>query len=278
MIRIAFLQLFLFLSFFLNAQINNIAISQKLSMHAAISDNLVDAGAILNNQAAGLAVEGLNYGVFAEKKYLINELNQLVLFVNKNFGKYGFTVIQDYNGFSESYCIQTSLGFSKYIANHSSVGLRFNYFLRHIKGFQKYNSLGSEISLLHQITQDLKTGLILINPHSIFNKKNNPLDHHSFFYKWGLCYDVTAHYCLFLDLMKSEFEKFGIVAGCEYYFNKKAEAMFSFSVQELSYRICFGFHLNKMKIKLESSFHPQLGYTPSIMLLSHFNEKPDPRN
>ena len=124
---------FLVITMLSKAQITNISISQKLSMHAAVSDNVFDAATILSNQSAGLTIEGLNYGILAEKKYLMNELNQLILFATKSYGKNGVTVIQDYNGFSESYSMQTSLGFAKYVSDNTSLGVRFNYFLRHLK-------------------------------------------------------------------------------------------------------------------------------------------------
>ena len=273
MIRLGFMLIFLIFSMDLHAQINNIANSQKLSMHAAVSDNVIDAGIILSNQAAGLAIDGLNYGMLAEKKYLLNELNQIVFFISKNYGKNGMTVIQDYNGFSESYCMQTSFGFTKDISDNTSIGIRFNYFFRHIKGHQNSKSIGGELSLIKQLSKELKTGLIIINPQCIFSKKNNSFYENDFFFKWGLLYDVTKHFYLFLDFIKLQSGQLGIVGGCTYNFNKSVDAMFSFSVHEMSNRLSVGFNLKKMKIKLMSTFHPQLGYSPSIMLLSSLNNK-----
>lgn len=273
MLRIVVFHFFLIFPIILNAQINNIAITQKLSMHTAVSYNINDAGTILSNQAAGLSIDGLNYGMLAEKKYLMNELNQLVFFISKKYGKNGVTVIQDYIGFSESYCVQTTFGFTKYISENTSIGIRFNYFFRHIKGIQNSKSIGGEISLIKQLSKDVKTGLIIINPQSVFRKENNSLKDNEFFYKWGLLYDVSKQFYLFLDLMKPESGQLGIIGGCAYNFNKKIDAIYSFSVHEMSNRFSIGFNLKKMKIKLMSSFHPQLGYSPSIMLLSNLNNK-----
>jgi len=269
MIRIFFLHFFLILSIVLHAQINNIAISQKLSMHSAQSDNINDVTAILSNQAAGLTIEGLNYGILAEKKFLINELNQLVFFASKNYGKNGVTIIQDYNGFFESYCIQTSLGFTKFISDNTSIGSRFNYFFRHIKGNVNSKSISGEISLKQKLTKTLQSGLIIINPQSIFSKKNSDLKGNDFCYKWGLLYDVSKQFYVFLDVFKTDRKQLEIIGGCAYDFNKRLDAMYSFSVKETNYRLCIGFKLNKMKIKLMSSFHSQLGFSPSIMLLSN---------
>lgn len=275
MIRVVFLQFFLMWSIVLHAQLNNIVISQKLSMHSAVSNNIVDATSLLSNQAAGLAIEGLNYGVIAEKKYLLSELNQLIFFASKNYGKNAVTIIQDYSGFSESYCMQTSFGFTKYISDNTSLGLRFNYLLRHIKGNFNSKSIGGEISLKQKLTKDLQTGLILINPQSIFSKKNSQLSGNEYCYKWGLLYDVSKQFYVFLDFIKTEREQLGIIGGCKYNFIKGVDAMYSFSVQEMSNRFSIGFNLNRMKIKLMSSFHPQLGYSPSLMLLSNLNSKID---
>jgi hypothetical protein len=262
-------------SIVLHAQLNNIVISQKLSMHSAVSNNIVDATSLLSNQAAGLAIEGLNYGVIAEKKYLLSELNQLIFFVSKNYGKNAVTIIQDYNGFSESYCMQTSFGFTKYISDNTSLGLRFNYLLRHIKGNFNSRSIGGEISLKQKLTKDLQTGLILINPQSIFSKKNSQLSGNEYCFKWGLLYDVSKQFYVFLDFIKTEREQLGIIGGCKYNFIKGVDAMYSFSVHEMNNRLSIGFNLNKMKIKLMSSFHPQLGYSPSLILLSNLNSKID---
>jgi hypothetical protein len=262
-------------SIVLHAQLNNIVISQKLSMHSAVSNNVVDATSLLSNQAAGLTIEGLNYGVIAEKKYLLSELNQLIFFASKNYGKNAVTIIQDYNGFSESYCMQTSFGFTKYISDNTSLGLRFNYLLRHIKGNFNGKSIGGEISLKQKLTKDLQTGLILINPQSIFSKKNSQLSGNEYCYKWGLLYDVSKQFYVFLDFIKTEREQLGIIGGCKYNFIKGVDAMYSFSVHEMNNRLSIGFNLNKMKIKLMSSFHPQLGYSPSLILLSNLNSKID---
>ncbi len=273
MIRIIFSSIFLMFSIVLHAQINNIAISQKLSIHTAPSDNINDITAILSNQAAGLTIEGLNYGILAEKKFMINELNQLVFFASKNYGKNAATIIQDYNGFPESYCMQTSLGYTKYVSDNTSLGVRFNYLLRHIKGNINSKSIGGEISLKQKLAKDLQTGLIIINPQSFFSKKNFKLTDNECCYKWGLLYDVSKQFYVFLDFIKPEEKKLGIVSGCAYSFNKKVEAMYSFSANEMSNRLSFGFNLNKMKIKLMSSFHPELGMSTSIMLLSNMSSK-----
>lgn len=273
MIRIVFFHIFLIFPIVLNAQINNIAISQKLSMHSAVSDNSIDAIAILSNQAAALSIDGLNYGMLAEKKYLTNELNQMIFFISKKYSKNGVTIIQDYNGFSESYCMQTSFGFTKYISDNTSLGLRFNYLFRHIKGNQNSKFIGSEISLKKQLSKYVKTGLVIINPQSVFSKENNSFNETNFYFKWGFLYDVSKQFYLFLDLMKPERGQLGLVGGCTYSFNKKVDAMYSFSFQEMSNRLSLGFNIKKMKIKLMNSFHPQLGYSPSIMLLSNLNNK-----
>lgn len=271
--RMVNIYLFLAITMLSKAQITNISISQKLSMHAAVSDNFFDAATILSNQSAGLTIEGLNYGILAEKKYLMNELNQLILFATKSYGKNGVTVIQDYNGFSESYSMQTSLGFAKYVSDNTSLGVRFNYFLRHLKGNPNTKSIGGEISIKQKISNYLQSGLIIINPQRFFSKKNNNLPDNESCFKWGLLYDVSKQFYLFIDVIKPEMERIGIVGGCAYNFNKRVDAMFSFSVQEMSNRFCIGFNLSKMKIKLMSSFHPQLGYSPSIMLLSNLYSK-----
>jgi hypothetical protein len=273
MIRVIFLHFFLIWSIVLHAQLNNIAISQKLTLHAAVSDNIIDATSIISNQAAGLTIEGLNYGVIAEKKYLMSELNQLIFFGSKNYGKNAVTIIQDYNGFTESYSMQTTLGFTKYISDNTSLGLRFNYMLSHIKGNLNSNSIGGEISLKHKLTKDLQTGLIIINPQYIFSKKNNHLADNKYCYKWGLLYDVSKQFYLFIDFIKTDLEQLGIIGGCTYNFNKIVDATYSISVHEMSNRFSIGFKLKKMKIKLMNSFHPQLGYSPSITLLSNLNNK-----
>lgn len=271
--RMIIFYFFLAIAIFSKAQINNIAISQKLSMHAAVSNNVFDAAAILSNQSAGITIKGMNYGILAEKKYLMNELNQMVFFITKSYGNNGVTVIQDYNGFPESYCLQTSFGFAKHISDFTSLGVRFNYFFRHIEGILNTKSIGGEISIKQKISNDLQTGLIVINPQRYFSKKNNLLKGDESCYKWGLLYDVSKQFYLFIDLIKPEKEQIGIVSGCSYNLNKRVDAMFSFSVQEMTNRFCIGLNLNQMKIKLMSSFHPQLGYSPSIMLLSNMNRK-----
>jgi hypothetical protein len=273
MLRIGFSYFFLFFSASLDAQINNISYSQKLSMQAAVSENNIDATAILSNQAARYSKDELNYGLFSEKKYLMNELNQLVFFLNKNNGKSGITIIQDYNGFSECYTMQSSFGFSKTISNNTSIGLRINYFFRHIKDNQKSQSLGSEISFIHKLSKEINTGLIIVNPQNVFIKSNVRFSENEVLFKWGLLYDVSKQFNVFLDLMKSDIETVGIVAGCSYSFNKRVDVKYSFSVQEMSNRLTIGFDFNKMKIKLMNSFHPQLGYFPSFMLLSNLNKK-----
>jgi hypothetical protein len=169
--------------------------------------------------------------------------------------------------------MQTSLGFTKFISENTSVGLRFNYLIRHLKGSQNNNSIGAEISLKYKITKGLQSGLNIINPQGFFYKENDGVFKNESCFKWGLLYDVSKQFYVFLDLLKPENSQYGIVGGCSYNFNKSVDAMYSFSLNEMSNRLCIGFYLNKLKVKLMSSFHPQLGYSPSIMLLSNLNRK-----
>lgn len=264
---------FLSLCFKSKAQLTNISISQKLCLHTANSENNIDASSILSNQAVGISVDEFQYGMLAEKKYLMNELNQLVFFVGKKYGKNHYTLIQDYIGFSESYSMQTCLGFTKFISENTSIGVRFNCSFMHMKGKLNSSIIGGEISLKQKLTKTLQAGLIIINPHGFFYKQNEGHLKHENSFKWGLLYDISKQFYAFFDLIKSENSSIEIVGGCSYNFNKRVDAMYSFSINEMSNRLCIGFNLNKMKLKLMSSFHPQLGYSPSIMLLSNLNEK-----
>jgi len=255
------------------AQINSFAYNYKLGSPAASTEKHPDLFVLLGNQATALEIKGLCFGVMAEKKFMLNELNRSLFFLSKTKGKNNISFLLHYSGFAASNIIQADFGITKKLTPQTDLGLRLNVIFSHINGYKNIISQGGEISISHQFSDKLHFGLLIVNPHQLFPGKSVELNGMGCLYKWGILYEFSSQCYLFTDMMKAVGNQADVIMGMAYQFNKKIESKYSFSFRDMSCSLSLGFQLQKVNVCVAGTFHSQLGFYPSVMLSSFQNKK-----
>ena len=226
-----------------------------------------DVFSISGNQASLQQFKKSSAGIYCEKKYFLNELNNIMIAtaLKTKAGNIGF--IFNYNGFSDFNEYKIGILYSKKINEKIDIGIQFNYFLQNIKNYGSENALSADISLMFHLTPEVNSGIQVINPVSSI-LKNQERKKLPYIIKYGLGYDVSNECFIGIDFIKEENKKIDFISGIQYQVKEKVFLKFGLNIASMNSSFAVGFGLNKIKVDLSVSFHPQLGVTPGLSLCS----------
>ncbi|HSR40418.1 MAG TPA: hypothetical protein VLL95_16025, partial [Phnomibacter sp.] len=94
-------------------------------------------------------------------------------------------------------------------------------------------------------------------------------------YSFGMGMDVSEKLFTGIDLIKEENQKADIQAGFHYSFLPQFFVRAGFATLITNYFFAFGFKMPAFRIDLSGSYHPQLGWSPGILLLAQFGKAKD---
>ena len=142
----------LLIAFHASAQV----IRQPLSIHytglGAYSKNFVDIFSSTANQASLAQVKSAGFGVYGERRYLLEELNQFsaIVAIPSSGGTFAFQ--GDYYGFTTYNENQLGLAYGRKISNYIDLGIKFNYHTVRIAGYGSASALNFEVGTILHLT------------------------------------------------------------------------------------------------------------------------------
>lgn len=226
-----------------------------------------DAESVLANPATSVNLRQLSAALFAKRQFLSDgdQLMSLSAAIPLKHAAAGFSA--DLNAFA-LFKEQHFAGFyARALSERSAVALRIHQFSYSIPGYEGYSAIYGEAAACFSITSKLVAGITAVNPagKSFGGKKGaEPLGS---LYTAGLGYDVSEAFHLHFSAWKQGNTALQIRSGFQYQFNKKFFARGGFRSDNNSGFGGIGFAYKKFRIDLFSDFHPQLGFSPSIMFI-----------
>ncbi|MGG9971403.1 hypothetical protein ACQ33O_06385 [Ferruginibacter sp. SUN002] len=237
----------------------------------AYSKQHVDVFSYLNNQAALAQIKSAGAGVYGERRFMLDETSMYAasIVIPSKMGNFGINM--KYFGFKDFNENQLSVAYGRSLSKKVDIGAQFNYYGYKVPSYTNDNTLNFEVGLITHLTDKLNAGIHVYNPiGGKFSKTDEKL---TSAYKFGLGYDVSDKFFVSGEVVKEEDFPVNLNAGVQYRFVKQffARAGIS-SATSLAYA-GVGVSWNNFRLDLSGSYHPQLGWSPGLLLIMNFGKK-----
>jgi hypothetical protein len=228
----------------------------------AYSRDFVDALSVTSNQGAIPAVKQISAGIYAERRFLLKELSLYTAVVCMPFQFGGIAASAKYFGYKEYNETQLSIGYGKSLGK-IGIGIQFNYHSVAAGVYGKKSSLNFEVGAIMHITEQVFAGFHIFNPagSKFGNEKIASV------YSGGLGYQASEKVFASAEFIKEEDRPVNVNAGLQYALEKKLFARVGLYTGTANLYFGIGFKWSSYRIDVTASYHPQLGFTPGLMLV-----------
>ena len=269
--------LLVFFDTFLHAQALRRPLAAPYIGLGAYSINHIDAFSFTSNQAALAQPKSTAIGVYGERRFLLAETNMYsaVGVLPTKQGNFGFQA--DYFGFKNYNESQLGIAYARSLGSKLDIGVKFNYYSYRIPGYQNSSAVNFEIGAIAHLTEQLHAGIHFYNPvGGTLSKTNN--EKLGSIYKFGLGYEPSENFLVSIEIVKQENLPVNVNAGVQYNFAKQFFARAGIASENESPYGGAGISWSNIRVDLSASYHPQLGYSPGLMLIVNFKSKEIEKN
>ena len=231
-----------------------------------------DAFSFTANQAALAQIKSPAIAAYGERRFLLAETNMYsaVAVLPTKQGNFGFQA--DYFGFKNYNESQLGIAYARSLGSKIDIGIKFNYYSYRIPGYQNSSAVNFEIGAIAHLTEQLHAGIHFYNPVGGTLSKTNDEKLGSI-YKFGLGYEPSETFLVSIEIVKQEDLPVNVNAGVEYNFAKQFFAKAGIASENESPYAGAGISWNNIRLDLSASYHPQLGFSPGLMLIVNFKSK-----
>ena len=243
----------------------------------AYSINHVDVFSFSSNQAALAQIRNPAIGVYGEKRFLLDAANMYsaVVALPTKHGNFGIQV--DYFGFKNYNESQIGFAYARNLGSRLDIGIKFNYYSFRIPAYQNSSAVNFEIGAIAHLTDKLNAGIHFYNPiGGNLSKTNN--EKLSSIYKFGIGYEASENFLISAEIIKQEDLPVNVNAGVQYNFLKQFFARAGIASENESPYAGAGVSWNNIRLDISASYHPQLGFSPGLMLIVNFKSKEFEKN
>ncbi len=264
--------LFLFITSATFGQAVRYSISMPYISLGAYSTRQTDPFAFTANQAALAQVKSGGVGVFGERRFLLSEnsLYGLAAAIPTSMGNFGVQV--NYSGFKNFNENKIGLAYARKLGQAIDLGIQFNYYGYRVPQYGNASSLNFEIGAILHITDKLNAGIHVYNPVGGKLGKGDDEEKLASAYKLGLGYDASENFYVSADIIKEEDKPINVIGGLQYHFAKQFFARAGFVSETGSGFAGLGLGWKNLRLDVSGNYHPQLGFSPGILLVVNFKD------
>lgn len=268
------LSVFLLLGFVINfcyAQSLRYTLAQPYISLSAYSQLQIDPLSFTGNQAALASVKNAGVGVFAERRFMLNETSVYTLAgsLPTSLGNFGLMV--NYGGFTNFNENKIGLAYARKLGKAVDVGVQFNYYSYRVPAYSNASTINFEIGAIIHLTDKLNAGVHVYSPvGGKFGKNSN--EKLASVYKVGLGYDASEKFYISAEIIKEEDKPVNAIAGLQYNFAKQFFAKAGFVSESSSPYVGAGVAWKNLRLDISTSYHSQLGFSPGILLVMNFKK------
>ncbi len=259
----------------LPAQSLRYAIAQPYISLSAYSKQQNDALSFIGNQAALAQVKNAGIGVFGERRFMLNEASMYTLGASLPTRLGNFGIQLNYAGFKNFNENKIGVAYARKLGKLVDVGVQFNYYSYRIPAYGNASAINFEIGALLHLTDKLNAGVHVYNP--VGGKLGNTSTSLSAdeeklasSYKAGLGYDVSERFFISAEIIKEEDKPVNVIAGLQYQFARQFFIRTGFISESTTAYVGAGVAWKNLRLDITSSYHPQLGFSPGILLIMNF--------
>ena len=266
--------LILLVSFSSYSQIVRKPVATAYTGLGAYSQSQADVFSFLANQASLAQIKNAAAGVYGERRFLLSELSNYnaAIAVPTSSGNFGLKA--NYYGFTDYNETQIGLAYARKLGNKIDLGVQFNYNGISIAGYGNASAVSFEIGSIMHLTDKLHAGIHINNPvGGKFGKDQQ--EKLPSVYTFGLGYDASEKFFISTEIVKEEDQPVNVNAGLQYKFIPQLLARAGISSATSSYWLGIGVLWKNFRVDVAGSYHPQLGFTPGLLLLFNFKNNED---
>jgi hypothetical protein len=269
---IILISLIIIFSFSPAAQLLRSALSPGYAGLGAYSTKQVDALSVSTNQAALAQLKNTSAGAYTQRHYLINELNSYTAMIGviTRSGTIGLKTV--YTGSTDFNETQIGVAYGRKLGSKVDIGVQFNYnSIRISSGYGKDAAINFEGGIIMHVSERLNVGFHTTNPvgGKFGADKQEQLPS---VYTMGLGYDASDKLYVSAAIEKEEGQFININAGFQYRLIKQLLVRMGISAATGTGWLGIGFLFHSFRVDVTTSYHPQLGITPGILLLVDFKK------
>ena len=269
--RIALLAFLCCSGFFSGAQTLRRPVAAPYTGLGAYSLQHVDPFSFTANQAALAQLKNHGLGLYAERRFLLSELNNYTAVAGVTTQSGNFGLKANYSGFSEYNETQIGLAYARKLGTKLDIGAQFNYNGIRIAGYGNSSAISFEIGSILHISEKLHTGIHINNPiGGEFGKDQQ--EKLPAVYSLGLGYDASEKFFASFEVEKEEDQPVNVNAGIQYRFIPQLMARAGMSSSTSSAWLGIGLLIRSFRLDVTASYHSQLGVTPGLLMIFQFNK------
>lgn len=254
------------------AQSLRYSVAQPSISLTAYSRQQTDALSFTGNQAALAQEKRAGAGMFAERRFMLKETSAYTLGATLPTRLGNFGVQFNHAGFKNFNENKIGLAYARQLGKSVDLGVQFNYYGYRVPAYGNASALNFEIGAMLHLTDKLNAGIHVYNPvggNLGSDKEEKPASS----VKAGLGYDASDEFFIAAEISKEEDKPVNMMAGLQYHFTKRFFARAGFNSAATSAYAGAGVGWKNFRLDISSGYHPQLGLSPGILLIVHFNGK-----
>jgi hypothetical protein len=255
----------------LNAQSLRYSVGMPYINLGAYSTKQLDPFSFTSNQAALAQIKDAGVGIYGERRFLLaeNSVYGLAVAIPTKKGNIGLQA--NYAGFANFNEQKAGLAYARSLGSKVDVGVQFNYYGYKIPAYNNASTINFEVGAIVHVTDKINAGIHVYNPVSSKLGKDGE-EKLAAAYKLGLGYDATDNFYFSTEIVKEEDQPINVTGGVQYHFKKQFFARAGFRTDNSTGFAGIGFIVSDFRIDVATSFHPQLGISPGILLIYNFKK------
>ncbi len=223
------------------------------------------------NQAALARMDKGSLGCFGERRFLLSENSVFALAAAIPSKQGNFGVELNHAGFKNFNENKIGLAYAKKLSKLLDLGIQFNYYSCQVPQYGNAASLHVEIGAIAHFSENFCGGIHAYNPVGGFLGKGKS-EKLASAYSFGLGYDASEFCNVSASIIKEEDKPVNVIAGVQYQFEKQFFAKVGCMSESSSFFAGFGLGWRNLRLDLSGSFHPQLGFSPGVLLILQFKK------
>ncbi len=228
------------------------------------------------NQAALAQTKNAGIGVYGERRFMLAETSDYTLAASLPTRLGNFAVQLNYAGFKDFNENKIGLAYARKLGRAADIGIQFNYYGYRVPAYGNASAINFEIGTILHVTDKLNVGVHVYNPvGGKLGKTSASLNSEKLAasYKLGLGYDASDKFFISSEIIKEEDKPVNVIAGFQYQFARQFFAKAGFMSESGSAYAGAGVGWKNLRLDISSGYHPQLGFSPGILLIMNFKSK-----
>jgi len=254
------------------AQSLRYSLAQPYISLSAYSSKQIDPLSFTGNQAALAQVKSAGIGVFGERRFMLSETSVYTLGASLPTRLGNFGIQLNYAGFKNFNENKIGLAYARRLGKLVDIGVQFNYYGYRIPSYGNASTINFEIGAMLHLTDRLNAGIHVYNPVGGKLGKNSD-EKLAASYKFGLGYDASDRFFISSEIIKEEDKAVNVIVGMQYHFAKQFFVKAGFISESTTAYAGAGVAWKNLRVDISSGYHPQLGFSPGLLLIINFKPK-----